>query len=111
MNDGVGKCCFLSYLMFISIPVSAIEKCQLAQHYFNQSIQHQANKNVKLADHYFDLGLSLHQLLETECDSSDYRSDIDNLIKQFTVNQRALCSSGVRNDCVMDANRRNIRNN
>jgi len=83
----------------------ANEKCRLPLQYLKESTEYQSNNNVKLADEYFDIGLSLHQLLGEECDSNNYRENINMLIKQHTVNQRALCSSGVRTDCFKNTNR------
>lgn len=84
---------------------NANEKCSLPLKYLKESTEYQGNNNVKLADEYFDIGLSLHMLLGEECDSTTYREGINMLIKQHTVNQRALCSSGVRTDCFKNTNR------
>ena len=83
----------------------ANEKCQLPLEYLKESTQYQSNNNVKLADKYFDIALSLHRLLMEECDSYNYHQTLNTLIKQHTVNQRALCSSGVRTDCFKNTNR------
>ena len=97
---------FVSCLSFsVSFYVQAKEKCQLPLQYLKESTEYQTNNNIKLADEYFDIGLSLHKLLIEECDSSLYRKNLKNLIKQHSVNQRALCSSGVRTDCFKNTNR------
>jgi hypothetical protein len=85
--------------------VQADEKCDLPLQYLKESNEYQSNNNIKRADEYFDIGLSLHQLLVEKCDSSSYRESLNMLLKQHTVNQRALCSSGVRKDCFKNTNR------
>ena len=94
------------WLVFlVAFNTQAKDKCQLPLQYLKESTEFQSNNNVKLADEYFDIGLSLHKVLAEDCDSNAYRDKMNSLIKQHSVNQRALCASGVRRDCFKNTNR------
>ncbi len=96
---------FVCLIVWIPLDLHALDKCELPLQYLKESTEYQSNNNVKQADEHFDIGLSLHHLLIHECDSVQYRKSINTLIRQHTVNQRALCSSGVRQDCYRNTNR------
>lgn len=92
-------------VLLMAFNIQANDKCKLPLKYLKESTEFQSKNNVKLADQYFDIGLSLHNVLAQDCDSGTYRESMNSLLKQHSVNQRALCASGVRRDCFKNTNR------
>lgn len=95
----------LCFTFWMAFNTQANDKCQLPLKYLKESTEYQTNSNIKLADEYFDIALSLHKVLAQDCDSNTYHQSMNTLIKQHSVNQRALCASGVRRDCFKNTNR------